>query len=816
MTDAGLDDPKLLELLALALQEVDDGRDPDLATICGDRPDLVEPLTDLIEVGRRIPDAGREPVAEADLLGGRELDGRYALGRRLGAGAMGVVYEARDQELRRDVAVKLLHAPFLSGADATARFDREAEALAAVTHPAIVGVYDRGRTPDGAYLVLELLEGVSLQELVDALVAEEATPGRVDDVARRVAPKTFGRTSYVRTVVAWAAELADGLVAVHEQGIYHRDVKPSNVFLRTDGRPALLDFGISASEAHPTLTEDGQAIGTPAYMAPEALDSSSEPSAALDVYGLTATLYHLLTLRAPYLGTPSQILTALATKEPPRAETLCPGLHRDLQAILECGMARHPASRYASARALGDDLRAFLEHRPVRARRTTALGRGVRRLWRSPAVRGAQAVTGAVLVLLAGLAWSERADRARRAAVVAAESAVPGKLSLGMHELRRLADDEVVADIRARLDRLVGADPAAPESRLRRAAFLWDHGERNAAVQDVNRMAELRGTPYARALADAWAAAAASSGTPDTDSLPDPDEPLDRFLAAFMARRDDPFGKVRKWLDVPELADHAPSQELLLQEDLLAGDFDGAIERALRVENERGARTATTAGWIGLAMVLDRRHEAALAVLEEGLALCPVDHGMHVNAGIALWALGRYDEAERHYLRAIELKPGRLETHDHLIRVRLADGRLEDAAAAFAAAPFPAGDVGTSQRLGLSGEIEAERALSHWTAGEHAQAEEVAHTAIELFDEAGRYGGETDISRARIARALADGSTSGVCAGVLELLVEEPLNRRRLLILMDWFPEDLSPDESALVRRFLAAQHRELFGSAGS
>ncbi|MBX6768910.1 MAG: serine/threonine protein kinase, partial [Actinomadura rubrobrunea] len=236
------------------------------------------------------------------MTGARVLAGRYRLVQRLGQGAMGVVWRARDEELGREVAVKELLLPgHLDAAQrehAARRAIREARAAAALDHESIVTVHDVVMDEGRPCIVMDLLPGRSL----DAVLADRgALP---PDQAARV-----------------GLDVLRALRAAHARGVQHRDVKPANIFLRDDGRAVLTDFGIAALEGDATLTREGSLIGSPAYMAPErARHERGGPES--DLWSLGATLYALVEGRPPFArATLMGTLAAVLTEEPapPRA-----------------------------------------------------------------------------------------------------------------------------------------------------------------------------------------------------------------------------------------------------------------------------------------------------------------------------------------------------------------------------------------------------------------------------------------------------------------------------------------------------------------
>ncbi len=272
---------------------------------------------------------------------GSTISGKYLLEQRLGAGAVGEVFRARNVLLARDVAIKLLRREHARNAEIVDRFLREARAASCVQHPHIVDVLDVGTDGGTPYIVQELLLGEDL----GALLARKG--GRITaDVA-----------------VTLMLPAIDGVAAAHARGVVHRDLKPENVFLsRTpDGVvPKVLDFGISkmpASDARATLA--GSVFGTPGYMAPEQVMSFASADARADVWSLGVMLYELVSGRLPWDFTEPQALLVAVCTTPPRAlQDVVPEAPPELCDIVSRCLAREPAGRFSSAAALSVALRA--------------------------------------------------------------------------------------------------------------------------------------------------------------------------------------------------------------------------------------------------------------------------------------------------------------------------------------------------------------------------------------------------------------------------------------------------------------------------
>ena len=353
------DTTRLYDLLAEWEERRQQGATVTAEQLCPDDPAMQDELRHRIARQLRVRAAIDPPAAPSRPPVMPVVDG-YDILDVIGSGGMGVVYRARDRQLDRVVAVKMILA---GGADGPqlARFRDEARAVAALQHPNIVQVFDAGEAGGRPFLVLEYVPGGSLARFGGAPIA----PQRAAEIV---------------------AALARGVQHAHDRGIVHRDLKPANVLLAPDGTPKVTDFGLAKRLGDDSgHTRTGVVVGSPSYMPPEqATGNHKAVGPATDVYSLGAILYELLTGRPPFVGeTVLDTIRQVGEHPPVPPRALQPTVPKDLETVcLKC-LHKEPGERYESAAALAADLGRFLAGEPVHARPPSVFGLIARNLQRA-------------------------------------------------------------------------------------------------------------------------------------------------------------------------------------------------------------------------------------------------------------------------------------------------------------------------------------------------------------------------------------------------------------------------------------------------
>ena len=653
-------------------------------------------LEDLFPSSTAGPAGGRKTVAPH---GGElpQIPG-YEIVEVIGHGGMGVVFKGRHLKLNRPIALKMLQAGAFARQHESARFIREAEAVAGLQQPNIVQVHDVGEFERCPYFTMELLEGGNLaQQLAGA-------------------PQSAMHSAQLVATLATAVGFA------HGHGIVHRDLKPANILLTADGTPKIADFGLAwRIGVDHDLTLTGTRLGTPSYMAPEQASGKSHAGPLVDVYALGAILYEMLTGRPPFRAeTSSETERQVIAQEPARPSRLNSSVPRDLETIcLKC-LSKDPRRRYSTAEDLRDDLQRFLNGMPVLAR---PVGR-LERIWKWMRRRPAQAMLlAAIVIAVISLATATFRSSIERAAIIhavdvdlaevaqkeAAEDWIAARTALERAKVRmgNLALTAEHARV-GQAEREIELAAALDDIRLNRATIVvaWLDPQANKARADRDYATTFRAAGLNEPLTDAEIAAKNIRNSAvarvlvaalDDWAICTVDEKRRAWLLD-VAMRADPGAsswtrKVREpatWLNRSKLLELSQSAPLNAQSIQLLTALAERLQQA-RVDTVPFLKRvqAAHAGdfWVnsalGAALLTKNDPLSAVRYFQAALAIRPNAAVAHNNLGMALALSGQVSAAIPYLREAIRIDPQFGHAHSSLGNCYKLMGKNEQAVAEY-------------------------------------------------------------------------------------------------------------------------------------
>jgi len=646
MTDT---DNRVGALLESYLKATLEGSAPDREAFLEEHADVADALREGLRgldlIGGALPGTVPRPVAPqrgaADdrPAEGREL-GDFRILREVGRGGMGVVYEAEQLSLGRKVALKVL--PFAAVLDPKQlqRFRNEAQAAAQLHHTNIVPVYSVGSERGIHYYAMQFIEGASLSRAIGELKGGGAGAGTTPISSH----SSHREPAFLRMAARLGMQAAEALDHAHQLGVVHRDVKPGNLLVDMTGNLWVTDFGLARFDAGSNLTMTGDLVGTVRYMSPEqALAKRVPVDHRTDVYSLGATLYELFTLEPAVQGEdPQTVIQEIAFRDPRPPRRLNPAIPPDLETILMKAMAKDPVGRCATAQEMADDLRRFLDLKPIVATRpsvATVVGKWVRR-HRALVGCAAAALAVSVVALAASNIKTSRALRKSEERLATAREAV--RLYLGTAGVNTLRD--------------ASAPRGTAKALLERALLFYeqykdDWGdtavERGTILHALHRYPESRAA-FAEALARA----------PDTPEIlcsyahllghegrnQEALEVLDRALALDPRNH---FGLCYRGLVQSALG---RTEDALRSFDEALDIDPGFVQAHINRGNELRAL---------------RKPAEALGAHDRALKLDPLNSTAHNNRGNALGDLGQHEDALDAYRRATELDPTNARYHSN-------------------------------------------------------------------------------------------------------------------------------------------------------
>ncbi len=460
---------RLAQVMDAYLVSLEQGTPLDLDAIIAEHPDLADEVRSIAASLDLLHQTTRQmrPATETQPTPAvAKRLGDFEIGRELGRGGMGVVYQAKQISLQRRVALKVLPFAAMWDQKQIARFRNEALAAAQLHHPHIVPVFAVGEERGVHFYAMQLIDGQSLDQLVKELggvdeAAGDATAGNeqtqpqalastvtwrtteIDTPASLSTQHSQDRSEYCQAIARLGRQAAEALHHAHEYGVVHRDIKPSNLMVDGQAKLWITDFGLARIQSSPGVTITGDVVGTLRYMSPEqAAGQHALVDTRTDIYGLGATLYELLTLQPAFPGEDRHaVLSDIADKEPAPPRSLNPAIPVDLETIVLQAMSKSRDSRYQTAQELADDLDRFLQGKPTLARRPTIVDRTAKWMKRHRSLVALSAlflVTISLVSTLAAFKVSREQERTKAALAEAEQNLA--QANANFTQARRVVD----------------------------------------------------------------------------------------------------------------------------------------------------------------------------------------------------------------------------------------------------------------------------------------------------------------------------------------------------------------------------------------
>ncbi|MCG3204884.1 MAG: Serine/threonine-protein kinase PknD [Elusimicrobia bacterium] len=608
--------------------------------------------------------------------------GDFKLIREIGRGGIGIVYLANQISLNRLVALKVIPPRINSTIASLKRFVREARSLAKLHHPNIVTIYTAGEQDGYRYLAMDYVRGIGMDDLIRTFSEAKGNPLRAKDVEKYVKACLINRGFQLDTKesIEWESFISRLLGAVcsalshaHEAGVVHRDIKPSNILIDETGIARVIDFGLTFEADAPALTLTAELFGTPYYMAPEQIEGVKTSSIALvDVYGVGASFYEMLTLARPFDGgNIAKTLKLIQKQEPKPPRLINSQIAPDLEAIVLKAMEKSPRRRYAAMKDFSEDVTRHLQHQPVAARLYTPFTRFLKTLRRHRKV----VFTSILISLLAlGFGWQRL--------MTGKSQKAQSTLMLEKAEIRRLGNrpEESLEIIRE----AISLNPRSPKPYIEKARTYLQMKKTDEAIQELNEALRRAPNDYE---AKAYLAMAHSDRGEHEKALAIDEEiidqaPADLEVLATYAARLSHLGRTAEAIKAIEsrYSKHSGSFSANLMMGKLLRDQGEKkkalpyLEKAVAL-NPKYISSVNLLAWNYFDLA---DYSKCVITASNGLEVQPKDIGLVGVKALALFKLKKYQESENQYRVLAALEPKNPQHQNGISMVLWEQGRMQE------------------------------------------------------------------------------------------------------------------------------------------